>query len=233
MPTLHYQAESSLQSQQQASTSTSVQQLRSSEQPEQSPHVSYDESSGISQPTMPRLHRAPSDSTSTLLQSHEVVLESPASPDSVSDDVEEGRISRTASYPSSSPPDTAEPPETLSDYSIPYSPQPTNQGAQLDVPPQSVTDMLPQGPISVTDIPQQGSSSEADTVRQGSAMLLDAPQPQGQPSVDTQSHSTSSSPKLVIDEDKASSSSSSGNDKRFRITDLSTASSFQVSRQAL
>ena len=182
---------------------------------------------------MPRLYRAPADSSRTLLQSHEVVSESPASPDSVSDDVEEGRISRTASYPSSSPPDTAEPPETLSDYSIPCSPEPTNQGAQLDEPPQSVTNMLPQGPISVTDIPQQGSSSEADTVRQGPAMLTDAPQPQGQPSVDTQSHSTSSSPKLVIDEDKASRSTSSGNCKRARIKDLSTASSFQVSGRAL
>ena len=182
---------------------------------------------------MPRLYRAPADSSRTLLQSHEVVSESPASPDSVSDDVEEGRISRTASYPSSSPPDTAEPPETLSDYSIPCSPEPTDQGAQLDEPPQSLADMLPQGPISVTDIPQQGSSSEADTVRQGPAMLTDAPQPQGQPSVDTQSHSTSSSPKLVIDEDKASSSTSSGNRKRARIKDLSTASSFQVSGRAL
>ena len=232
-PTLHYQAESSLQSQQQASTSTSVQQLRSREQPEQSPHVSYQESRGISQPTMPTLYRAPAESSSTLLRSHEVVSESPASPDTVCDDVEEGRISRTASYPSSSPPDTAEPPETLSDYSIPCSPEQTDKEAQLDEPPQSVADIAPQAPISVTDIPQQGSSSEADTLRQGPAFVTDAPQPQDQPSVDTQSHSTSSSPKLVIDEDKDSSSTSSGNNKRFRITDLSTAGSFQVSGQAL
>lgn len=68
-------------------------------------------------------------------QSQEIVVESPASPDVPSDGLEDGRISRTASHPSSLPPIVSQQEQspTLSDYSQPYTNenQQTTENSQL------------------------------------------------------------------------------------------------------